>query len=234
MKNILILLLTIFSSFAFSQEDGQVEELEQAENSESLGYAIFSTFEIAYGARYGDLQSYLVEEAKRGVNDGYDNCVLYRHELGSERSFYMACFFQNLDQYAQIMAQPKPDYARQRQLFSSHTSHMVEMTSNELDGAPDYIMYGKWRPSPAISWEEWGLRMDANANAHSQAFGGCDGWVHAWGPEMANYLVCGFDGYEDFAVKHEAVGPLLSEAASQFESIGVVDQSDELLIRVYP
>jgi hypothetical protein len=51
---------------------------------------------------------------------------------------------------------------------------------------------------------------------------------------MANYLVCGFDGYEDFATKHEAVGPLLREAASQFDSIGVVDHSDELLIRVYP
>ena len=111
---------------------------------------------------------------------------------------------------------------------------MVEMTSNELDGAPDYIMYGKWRPSPAISWEEWGLRMDANANAFSQAFGGCDGWGHVWGSEMANYLVCGFDGYEDFAIKAEAVGPLLREAASQFDSIGVVDHSDELLIRVYP
>ena len=65
MKNILILLLTIFTSLAFSQEEGQVEEVEQAENSESLGYAVFSTFEIAYGARYGDLQRYLVEEAKK-------------------------------------------------------------------------------------------------------------------------------------------------------------------------
>ena len=64
--------------------------------------------------------------------------------------------------------------------------------------------------------------------------GGSDGLLHAWGPEMANYLVCGFDGYEDFASKHEAVGPLLREAASQFDSIGVVDHSDELLIRVYP
>ena len=103
-----------------------------------------------------------------------------------------------------------------------------------MEGPPNFIVFAKWLPAPMISWSEWGERMEKVGDAYSKAFGGCDGYGHAWGGEMGNYLVCGFDDWNDFAKKAEAVTPYLAEANQGYESIGTIGHSDDLLVRVFP
>ena len=218
---IFLLLFLTFNIFAQEEEDA------------SLGYVLLSTYEMAAGTRYSQLERNLIEEAETQIERGYDGCVLYRHAQGAQRAFYLACFFQTMDQLADILSKPS-DYSNQKQLFASHTDHILAMNRNELDGPPNFIVFAKWLPAPMLSWAEWTERMTKVGDAYSKAFGGCDGYGHAWGPEMANYLVCGFDSWKDFAKKAEATTPLLAEANQGYDSIGTIGHSDDLLVRVFP
>jgi len=53
-------------------------------NSDSSGYVLLSTYEMAYGSKFKDLEKSLIKETKAGVKDGYDACSLYRHVQGSQ------------------------------------------------------------------------------------------------------------------------------------------------------
>ena len=91
MKNFFIINLSlIFSVFIIADE-------VDSSDSESKGYILMSTYEMAYGGKFKDLEKNLIEETKAGVKDGYDACSLYRHVQGSQRAFYMVCSFKTMN-----------------------------------------------------------------------------------------------------------------------------------------
>ena len=227
MKKLLILNLSfIFSFFVFADE-------VDSSDSEPKGYVLMSTYEMAYGSKFKDLEKNLIEETKAGVTDGYDACSLYRHVQGSQRAFYMICSFKTMNQFAKIMDVER-DYSNEKQLFASHTDHILARVKTELDSPPPYVMFAKWRPGPNLSMSGFSERMTAFQKAFSKSFGACNEYIHSWGPEYAGYLACGFDSWSDFAKATAAADENVVEAISSFPVTGIVSHSDELLVRVYP
>jgi hypothetical protein len=192
-----------------------------------------STYEMAYGGKFKDLEKNLIEETKAGAKDGYDACSLYRHVQGSQRAFYMICSFKTMDQFAKIMDVER-DYSNEKQLFASHTDHILARVTTELDSPPPFVMFAKWIPGPNLSMSGFSERMTAFQKAFSKSFGACNEYVHAWGPEYAGYLACGFNSWSDFSKAASASDENVVEAISSFPVTGIVSHSDELLVRVYP
>jgi len=227
MKKLLILNLSfIFSFFAVADEI-------DSSDLEPKGYVLMSTYEMAYGSKFKDLEKNLIEETKAGVTDGYDACSLYRHVQGSQRAFYMICSFKTMNQFAKIMDVER-DYSNEKQLFASHTDHILARVKTELDSPPPFVMFAKWRPGPNLSMSGFSERMTAFQKAFSKSFGACNEYIHSWGPEYAGYLACGFDSWSDFAKATAAADENVVEAISSFPVTGIVSHSDELLVRVYP
>tara|TARA_B000000475_G_C16002385_1_gene449432 strand:- start:1008 stop:1694 length:687 start_codon:yes stop_codon:yes gene_type:complete len=227
MKKLLILNLSfIFSFFAVADEI-------DSSDSETKGYVLMSTYEMAYGSKFKDLEKNLIEETKAGVKDGYDACSLYRHVQGSQRAFYMICSFKTMNQFAKIMDVER-DYSNEKQLFASHTDHILARVKTELDSPPPFVMFAKWRPGPNLSMSGFSERMTAFQKAFSKSFGSCNEYIHSWGPEYAGYLACGFNNWSDFAKATAAADENVVEAISSFPVTGIVSHSDELLVRVYP
>jgi hypothetical protein len=227
MTKLLILNLSfIFSFFLLADE-------VDSSDSEQMGYVLMSTYEMAYGSKFKDLEKNLIEETKAGVRDGYDACSLYRHVQGSQRAFYMICSFKTMDQFAKIMDVER-DYSNEKQLFASHTDHILARVKTELDSPPPFVMFAKWRPGPNLSMSGFSERMTAFQKAFSKSFGACNEYIHSWGPEYAGYLACGFDSWSDFAKATAAADENVVEAISSFPVTGIVSHSDELLVRVYP
>ena len=227
MKKFLIINLSfLFTVFLIADE-------VDSSDSDSKGYILLSTYEMAYGGKFKDLEKNLIEETKAGVKDGYDACSLYRHVQGSQRAFYMVCSFKTMEQFAKIMNVER-DYSNDRQLFASHTDHILARVTTELDGPPPFVMFAKWRPGPNLSMTGFSDRMSAFQKAFSKSFGGCNEFIHAWGPEYAGYLACGFNNWSDFAKAAAAADENVVEAISSFKVTGIVNHSDELLVRVYP
>ena len=227
MKKFLIINLSfLFTVFLIADE-------VDSSDSDSKGYILLSTYEMAYGGKFKDLEKNLIEETKAGVKDGYDACSLYRHVQGSQRAFYMVCSFKTMEQFAKIMNVER-DYSNDRQLFASHTDHILARVTTELDGPPPFVMFAKWRPGPNLSMTGFSDRMSAFQKAFSKSFGGCNEFIHAWGPEYAGYLACGFNNWSDFAKAAAAADENVVEAISSFPVTGIVHHSDELLVRVYP
>ena len=232
MRNYLASALLIFST-SYVIADGHSADEVDAPNSKSNGYILMSTYEMAYGSKFKDLEKSLIEETKAGVKDGYDACSLYRHIQGSQRAFYMICSFKTMNQFAEIMDVDR-DYSNEKQLFASHTDHILARVTTELDSPPPFVMFAKWRPGPNLSMSGFSERMTAFQKAFSKSFGGCNEYIHSWGPEYAGYLACGFNDWSDFAKATAAADKNVVEAISSFPVTGIVSHSDELLVRVYP
>ena len=227
MKKLLILNLSfIFSFFIVA------DEIDPSD-SDPKGYVLMSTYEMAYGSKFKDLEKNLIEETKAGVKDGYDACSLYRHVQGSQRAFYMICSFKTMNQFAKIMDVER-DYSNEKQLFASHTDHILARVKTELDSPPPFVMFAKWRPGPNLSMSGFSERMTAFQKAFSKSFGSCNEYIHSWGPEYAGYLACGFKNWSHFAKATAAADKNVVEAISSFPVTGIVSHSDELLVRVYP
>ena len=58
MTNIRVLLLLIISFISYADDH---------ESDENLGFILMSTYEMAYGSKYADLEKNLISEAKAGV-----------------------------------------------------------------------------------------------------------------------------------------------------------------------
>jgi hypothetical protein len=226
-KKLLLLNIFFLNAICISAQDVDIV------NSDSSGYVLLSTYEMAYGSKYKDLEKSLIKETKAGVKDGYDTCSLYRHVQGSQRAFYMICSFKTMDQFAKIMDVER-DYSNDKQLFASHTDHILARVTTELDSPPPFVMFAKWRPGPNLSMSGFSERMTAFQKAFSKSFGACNEYIHSWGPEYAGYLACGFNNWSDFAKATAAADENVVEAISSFPVTGIVSHSDELLVRVYP
>ena len=145
----------------------------------------------------------------------------------------MICSFKTMNQFAKIMDVER-DYSNEKQLFASHTDHILARVKTELDSPPPFVMFAKWRPGPNLSMSGFSERMTAFQKAFSKSFGACNEYIHSWGPEYAGYLACGFDSWSDFAKATAAADENVVEAISSFPVTGIVSHSDELLVRVYP
>ena len=64
MKKFLLLNIFFLNSIFISAQD--VDQV----NSDSSGYVLLSTYEMAYGGKFKDLEKSLIEETKAGVKDG--------------------------------------------------------------------------------------------------------------------------------------------------------------------
>ena len=229
MLRILLFNFTFFFAL-FSFADGHDDAKSELDSS---GYILMSTYEMPYGGKYQDLEKSLIKEAKAGVKDGHDSCSLYRHVQGSQRAFYLICSFKTMEQFAEIMSIER-DYSNEKQLFASHTDHILSRVKVELDGPPPFVMFGKWRPGPNLSMSDFSERMSSFQKAFSKSFGSCNEYIHAWGPEYAGYLACGFDDWNHFAKAAAAADENVVAALSSYPVTGIVSHSDELLVRVYP
>ena len=133
MKKFLLLNIFFLNSIFISAQDVDTA------SSDSSGYILLSTYEMAYGGKFKDLEKSLIEETKAGVKDGYDACSLYRHVQGSQRAFYMICSFKTMNQFAKIMDVER-DYSNDKQLFASHTDQVLAKVGNELASPPAFLM----------------------------------------------------------------------------------------------
>ena len=138
-----------------------------------------------------------------------------------------------MEQFADIMSIER-DYSNEKQLFASHTDHILSRVKVELDGPPPFVMFGRWSPGPNLSMSDFSERMSSFQQAFSKSFGSCNEYVHAWGPEYAGYLACGFDDWNHFAKAAAAADENVVAALSSYPVTGIVSHSDELLVRVYP
>ena len=82
--------------------------------------ALWSTYSIPAGGSISAIKSSLVEYLKSEEEAGFDNCVMYQHQFGSQRGLYTSCTFKNLDHFAKMADQDAEDWADE-----SHTIHEV-------------------------------------------------------------------------------------------------------------
>ena len=56
-------------------------------------------------------------------------------------------------------------------------------------------------------------------------------YFHAWGPEMAHYISCGFKDFSDFGKKDAAINEILAKELADAK-LDIKDHSDDLLVKV--
>jgi len=116
--------------FAFS---GAVKADDHGDAPKALPMALWSTYEIPAGAKPSEVEASLVEYLKGEEKRGFNNCAMYKHELGSLRAFYTTCTFDDIDHFARIMdGSPPPAGPEESQLFGNHTDHIVLMTKQGM------------------------------------------------------------------------------------------------------
>jgi hypothetical protein len=204
----------------------------EEKTAEALPMALWSTYSIPAGGSISAIKSSLVEYLKSEEEAGFDNCVMYQHQFGSQRGFYTSCTFKNLDHFAKMADQDAPaSPADDIQLFGDHTDHIVNMTSMGMKALPKHILFSTTTFSPSMTYAEMSESADTFYGVYEEAFGACNRYDHGWGPEMAFYITCGFESYAEFS---KAVGRLMPifEAKLYNANLGIRTHSDDLLIKV--
>lgn len=198
-----------------------------------LPMAIFSTYEIPGGGSPSAIQAGLVEYLKAEEAAGYDDCTMYQHQFGSQRGFYTSCVFKDLDHFAEIVdggtqaVVPEDD----TQLFGAHSDHIVSMTSRGMTDKPQHILFATTTFSPNMTYSQMVKSADLYYGVYEEAFGECNRYEHAWGPEMAFYISCGFDNYAAFSKSVKKLMPIFQERLYD-AGLGIRTHSDDLLIKV--
>ena len=221
-----ILLLGVFCSgvaLAAHHEEGE---------KASDNYVLMSTYEIAHGQNPADLEKELVELQKQQEADGFNNCGLYRHQYGGKRAFYGYCFFSDYDQFDAIQKKSQSNAPMATiQNYGSHADNLLHVQKRNLKAAPDNIVSMTWRFGPYLTVNERQERADLLFDAFNRAFSGCNLYFHAWGPEMAHYISCGFKDFSDFGKKDAAINEILAKELADAK-LDIKDHSDDLLVKV--
>jgi len=226
MRNLLLLILMGYSMNAFSSGHEEAGAIES-------NYMLLSTYEIAAGQNPAELEKELVTLQKDQEADGYNDCGLYRHWYGGERAFYAYCFFADFDQLDAIhkAAAANEDRMGITQNYSSHTDHILELQEVNLTSAPANLVWMHWEFGPYLTNAERQERANLLFDAFNRAFGGCNLYVHAWGPSMGHYMDCGFDDFADFGKKQKAINKIFEEELSSAD-LDLLSHSDDLLILI--
>jgi len=201
------------------------------EKPAALPYALWSTYEIAPGQTPAEVQASLETYLKAEETRGFDNCVMYRHEIGSERSFYTACTFKDMHHFAKINDSAPPAASSERQLFAAHMDHVVMMTKLGMKTLPNYLMFATTTFSSDLSVAEQQANAEDFYSIYGDAFGGCNQYQHLWGPELAYYAICGFDNYKALA---NATDVILGEKAKKIMTthFHITTHRDDILVKV--
>ena len=212
MKRITLFLLTALTPLVVNA-DNHAEK-----NQAPLPMAIFSTYEIPGGGSPSAIQAALTEYLKAEEAAGYDDCTMYQHQFGAQRGFYTSCVFKDLDHFAEIVdGGPQPVVAEDdTQLFGAHSDHIVSMTSRGMTERPKHILFATTTFSPTMTYSEMVKSADLYYGVYEEAFARCNRYEHAWGPEMAFYITCGFDNYAAFSKSVKKLMPLFIRKADHF------------------
>ena len=225
MKKILIFIY--FVSFNITAADHNEDQ------APINNYMLLSTYEISAGQSPAELEKELVQLQKDQEDDGYNDCGLYRHWYGGERAFYAYCFFTDFDQLDAIhkTAEANEDRMGITQNYSSHTDHILELQKANLKKAPTNLVWMEWTFGPYLTHAERQDRAELLFNAFDRAFGGCNLYVHSWGPTMGHYIDCGFENFSDFGKKHNAINKILAEELATAD-LDLKTHSDDLLVLI--
>ena len=205
---------------------------DHGDQPKALPMALWSTYEIPAGAKPSEIEASLVEYLKAEEARGFNNCSMYRHEFGSPRAFYTTCTFDDIDHFARIMdgspPAPTPD---EPQLFGGHSDHLVMTTQQNMTKAPQYVLIAATTFAPELSNAEMQEKAGEFYSAYDEAFGNCNRYEHAWGPELAFYASCGFEKYADFAAGVNRVMKIF-EARLHTANLMIQSHRDDILVKV--
>ena len=205
---------------------------DHADQPKALPMALWSTYEIPAGAKPSEIEASLVAYLKAEEARGFNNCSMYRHEFGSPRAFYTTCTFDDIDHFARIMdgspPAPTPD---EPQLFGGHSDHLVMTTQQNMTKAPQYVLIAATTFAPELSNAEMQEKAGEFYSAYDEAFGNCNRYEHAWGPELAFYASCGFEKYADFAAGVNRVMKIF-EARLHTANLMIQSHRDDILVKV--
>ena len=205
---------------------------DHGDQPKALPMALWSTYEIPAGAKPNEIEASLVAYLKAEEARGFNNCSMYRHEFGSPRAFYTTCTFDDIDHFARIMdgspPAPTPD---EPQLFGSHSDHLVMTTQQNMTKAPQYVLIAATTFAPELSNAEMQEKAGEFYSAYDEAFGNCNRYEHAWGPELAFYASCGFEKYADFAAGVNRVMKIF-EARLHTANLMIQSHRDDILVKV--
>ena len=100
MKNILLVIPLIISFAAFSahHENGDHSDVKMMEHN----FAYLSSYTMPAGSNADRIAKSLLENVNTLEEDGYNVCVLLRHQFGGDRAFYSYCYFDSWEQFAKI------------------------------------------------------------------------------------------------------------------------------------
>lgn len=205
-----------------------------AENEQTpLPMALFSTYEIPGGGSPSAIQASLAEYLKSEEKAGFSDCTMYQHQYGSQRGFYTSCVFKDLDHFATIIdGGPQPAVAENdTQLFGAHSDHLVSMTSRGMTDKPQHVLFATTTFSPSMTYAQMVESADLYYGVYEEAFERCNRYEHAWGPEMAFYITCGFDDYAAFSASVKKLMPLFKKKLYNAQ-LGIRTHSDDLLVKV--
>ena len=198
----------------------------------ALPMALWSTYEIPVGAKPSEIEASLIEYIKAEEARGFNNCSLYKHEFGSPRAFYTSCTFDDIDHFARIMdGSPPPPTPDEPQLFGSHSDHLVMTTQLKMTKAAQYVLIAATTFAPQLSNAEMQEKAEEFYSAYDEAFGNCNRYEHAWGPELAFYASCGFNKYADFAAGVNRVMKIFGERLHTAKLM-IQSHRDDILVKV--
>lgn len=223
-------LIAVFAVLSWSwQSQANHHEEAAADNNH---YVLHSIYEIAYGQDPDTLEAELVAYQKDQEALGFNNCGLYKHEYGSQRAFYTFCYFNDFDQFGEIMKKAEAaGTGSGAQNFATHDDNILEVQQRNIKTSPDRVVHMTWRFGPYLSLADRQARADQLFDVFSRAFGECNLYHHAWGSDLGHYMSCGFKDYTDFGKKHNAVNKILSDELIDTK-LDILEHSDELLIKI--
>ena len=147
--------------------------------------------------------------------------------------FMHIVFFTDFDQLDAIhkTAEANEDRMGITQNYSSHTDHILELQKTNLKKAPTNLVWMEWTFGPYLTHAERQDRAELLFNAFDRAFGGCNLYIHSWGPTMGHYIDCGFENFSDFGRKHNAINKILAEELATAD-LDLKTHSDDLLVLI--
>ena len=205
---------------------------EKDEKTVSNEYVLLSTYEISSGQNPADLEKELINLQKTQLENGYNDCGVYRHHFGGQRAFYTFCLFDDLNHFAKIMDKTlSATQSTSPQSYSAHTDNIVKVLERNATKIHPFLLLSKFEWGPYLTGS--GQIESANKlfSAYKRSFGECNLSQHRFGPEMAVYITCGFKDYADFAVKATSLDEIWSKELMD-EKLDIRNHSDDLLILV--
>ena len=97
--------------------------------------------------------------------------------------------------------------------------------------APQYVLIAATTFAPELSNAEMQEKAGEFYSAYDEAFGNCNRYEHAWGPELAFYASCGFEKYADFAAGVNRVMKIF-EARLHTANLMIQSHRDDILVKV--